>query len=508
MRLSRLETTLGSVIRRAASVLLPSLLLASIAVFVSSAPAGADTATFTSQSVGSSGSTAPFNMAGPWTMAWSFNCSAYGSSGNFIVTINQPSGYSHYDIGPNELGTSGSGTDSYFDSGTFSLAVNSECQWTITVTPSGALPLSPPATFTSGQIGTSGSSPQFSVVGPWTMAWSYDCSAFGSSGNFGVSVNEPSGDNAFDQGPNELGISGTGTDHYSDSGVFNLDINSTACSWSITVSGSSAPTPTPTPAPTPTPTPAPPNSGQTGASIVGMAATPDGGGYWLTSAGGSVSPHGDAVSYGSMAGQVLNSPIAHIVSTPSGHGYWLVAGDGGTFAFGDAGFYGSMGGQHLNAPVVDLAPTQDGAGYWLVASDGGIFAFGDAVFRGSMGGTHLNKPVVGISADNATGGYWEVATDGGIFAFGAPFFGSTGALSLVKPVNGMAVTADNQGYWFVASDGGIFAFGDAGFHGSMGGQPLNAPVVGMAADSASGGYWLVGSDGAIYSFGAPFYGSD
>ena len=164
--------------------------------------------------------------------------------------------------------------------------------------------------------------------------------------------------------------------------------------------------------------------------VTGMASTPTGDGYWLVNDQGGVTGHGDAESYGSMAGHALNAPIEHIVATPDGRGYWLVAADGGTFAFGDAGFYGSMGGIQLNAPVVDITPTADGRGYWLVAADGGIFAFGDAGFHGSMGGQHLNRPVVGISSDYATGGYWEVATDGGIFAFGAPFFGSTGNIVL------------------------------------------------------------------------------
>ncbi len=245
----------------------------------------------------------------------------------------------------------------------------------------------------------------------------------------------------------------------------------------------------------------------TSAAVVGMAATPDGGGYWLAWSNGSVTVHGDAQSYGNVSQLRLNAPIAHIVATPSGNGYWLVASDGGTFAFGDAGFYGSMGGQHLNQPVVDMAPTGDGRGYWLVAADGGIFAFGDARFHGSMGAAHLNEPVVGIAADNATGGYWEVASDGGIFAFDAPFHGSTGAIHLNQPVNGMTPTPNDGGYWFVASDGGLFAFGNAQFHGSMGGTHLNGPVVGMATDNSTGGYWMVASDGGIFSFDAPFYGA-
>jgi hypothetical protein len=243
------------------------------------------------------------------------------------------------------------------------------------------------------------------------------------------------------------------------------------------------------------------------ASVVGMASTPDGNGYWLAWNNGLVTPHGDALGLGDASRLSLNSPIAHIVATPDGLGYWLVAGDGGTFAFGDAGFFGSMGGTTLNRPVVDLAPTADGGGYWLVASDGGIFAFGDAAFHGSMGGQPLNRPVVGLAADGATGGYWEVASDGGIFAFGAPFHGSTGNLPLNRPINGMTATADFGGYLFVASDGGVFAFGDAVFAGSTGALTLNAPVVGMAIDPATDGYWLVAADGGVFAFDAPYLGA-
>ena len=104
----------------------------------------------------------------------------------------------------------------------------------------------------------------------------------------------------------------------------------------------------------------------------------------------------------SMGGQrPEHAAVVGIAATPDGAGYWLVASDGGVFNFGDARFYGSMGGQHLNAPVVGMASTPDGQGYWLVASDGGVFRYGDAQFAGSMGGRQLNAPVVGMAAANA-----------------------------------------------------------------------------------------------------------
>ena len=84
-----------------------------------------------------------------------------------------------------------------------------------------------------------------------------------------------------------------------------------------------------------------------------------------------------------MGGQQLNAPVVGIAATPDGQGYWLTAGDGGVFTFGNAGFFGSMGGQPLNRPVVGITATPDGQGYWLAAADGGVFTFGNAGFYGS-----------------------------------------------------------------------------------------------------------------------------
>ena len=248
----------------------------------------------------------------------------------------------------------------------------------------------------------------------------------------------------------------------------------------------------------------------------------------------------------------LNKPIVGMAATPDGKGYWLVASDGGIFAFGDAAFYGSTGSiastdpswawpppptaratgwwrptaasspsatPASTAPRAASAsispswawlPRPDGKGYWLVASDGGIFAFGDAGFYGSTGNIRLNRPVVGMAPSSDGRGYWLVASDGGIFAFGnATFHGSTGNIALNKPIVGMAPSGDANGYWLVASDGGIFTFGDAQFDGSAGAVPLQQPVVGMATAPFGSGYWLTAADGGMFSYGrgAVFYGS-
>lgn len=73
--------------------------------------------------------------------------------------------------------------------------------------------------------------------------------------------------------------------------------------------------------------------------VVAMAATPDGGGYWLVTANGTVYPAGDAAALGSIASPPAQ-PVVSMSSTPSGRGYWLVTASGSVYAFGDARYLG------------------------------------------------------------------------------------------------------------------------------------------------------------------------
>ncbi|MEA3021041.1 MAG: hypothetical protein QOI47_2565 [Actinomycetota bacterium] len=215
---------------------------------------------------------------------------------------------------------------------------------------------------------------------------------------------------------------------------------------------------------------------------------------------------GDAKSLGSMHGATLTQSVVGIASTRSGNGYWLVARDGGIFAFGDAPFFGSTGAMRLNQPIVGIASTPSGNGYWFVASDGGVFTFGDAGFFGSTGAIRLNQPIVGMAATPSGRGYWLVARDGGIFTFGdAGFLGSTGGVLPNQPIVGMAATPSGAGYRLVSSDGSVYPFGDGSALGSAAGRS-GQPVVAIAP--AAGGYWLPASDGAVFAFGtAPTFGA-
>lgn len=69
-----------------------------------------------------------------WTLAWTYNCAAFGSSGNFVVNIQgYGSAANTTDLGVNELASRGSGTEHYYDTGAFQLQMNSECKWTTKV---------------------------------------------------------------------------------------------------------------------------------------------------------------------------------------------------------------------------------------------------------------------------------------------------------------------------------------------------------------------------------------
>jgi hypothetical protein len=288
--------------------------------------------------------------------------------------------------------------------------------------------------------------------------------------------------------------------------------------------------------------------------FVGMASTPDGGGYWLAQRNGGVYSFGDAHFFGSLPGLgvVPSAPVTGIVATADGGGYWLVGADGGVFAFGDAVFHGSLPGIGVRPtdPIVGMAATSDGGGYWLSGADGGLFAFGDAPFcypliippqlaaqpppwPGTLGGT---PSTVAMAAYPGSGGYATVVDTGNsgvVDPLAGPPCAPEGlrtsgtialATSLASPISGIAVARDGGNVWLVGADGGVFAAPIisqdvdtdtpspplAPFYGSLPGLGITpaAPIVGISATPNGKGYWLVGADGGVFSFGdAVFYGS-
>lgn len=75
-----------------------------------------------------SGSTPKFTTGPEWQVAYTYDCSNFGQSGNFQVTSED------YQLVVNQLGTKGADTEyAHDDPGSHALTINSECAWTIKV---------------------------------------------------------------------------------------------------------------------------------------------------------------------------------------------------------------------------------------------------------------------------------------------------------------------------------------------------------------------------------------
>jgi hypothetical protein len=159
-----------------------------------------------------------------------------------------------------------------------------------------------------------------------------------------------------------------------------------------------------------------------GAPAVGIAATADGKGYFITAADGSVYAFGDARYRGSRGGQWTNGAVVAIAVDPVTGGYWLVTSKGAVYGE-DAPNYGSASRHPIPSPIVAMAAAPDGAGYWLAAQDGHVYSYGAAAHESTAHG-HLASPVIGIAASRSDG-YWLAMSDGTIVRVGKT--GSHGA---------------------------------------------------------------------------------
>ena len=245
-------------------------------------------------------------------------------------------------------------------------------------------------------------------------------------------------------------------------------------------------------------------------SVRAISATPGGTGYLITDAYGAVSACGSARDYGGLSSIHLNQPVLGVAGTPDGGGYWLVAYDGGVFTFGDAQAASltgaapgtvSLASIQLAAPIWAMAPTPSGHGYWLVGTDGGVFTFGDAGFYGSAKPFKPAQPVVGMAVTRSGHGYWLATAAGSVYAFGDaanPHLGSGAGAPTVAIASDPAVPG---GYWLVDAAGTVTGFGGAPALGSVPAPFLGAAVRGIAATPDGHGYWLVDANGTVYQFG-------
>ena len=76
--------------------------------------------------------TPKFTAGGDWEIDWSYDCTNFGSNGNFIITVYQGDG-TLVGVAANQLGAKGSDVSNQHQSGTYYLEMNSECDWHVIV---------------------------------------------------------------------------------------------------------------------------------------------------------------------------------------------------------------------------------------------------------------------------------------------------------------------------------------------------------------------------------------
>jgi len=180
------------------------------------------------------------------------------------------------------------------------------------------------------------------------------------------------------------------------------------------------------------------NSGSLGANlvanhhVVGIAAH-NGGGYWIIDNQGLTYAYGGAPSFGYNPSGYGGS-IVSIAPSATGNGYFAISSYGQVYGLGDAGGCGNPGGV---TNVVAISADNDGSGCFITTSNGAVYAY-NAQFQGGMNGIALNGPIVGITSTSDGKGYWMVASDGGVFTFGNAQF--QGAITVPPPTAAPAPT--------------------------------------------------------------------
>ena len=166
----------------------------------------------------------------------------------------------------------------------------------------------------------------------------------------------------------------------------------------------------------------------------------------------------------------LNKPIVGMAASPDGKGYWLVASDGGIFDYGDAAYAGSTGGTPLREPIVGMALSR-------TSGPASKLVFSTQPGGASGGNAFSTQPAVTV--EDAAGD--PVTTDDSIvtigLAPGSPTSGgpgllssciSTGEKSGVFTFAGCTIDQAGVGYKLIAADGQLADATSAPFSVDMG----------------------------------------
>jgi hypothetical protein len=149
--------------------------------------------------------------------------------------------------------------------------------------------------------------------------------------------------------------------------------------------------------------------------IIGIVAAAEGG-YWLYSPAGTIYPSQGTAFYGAPAGSSLRgSVVTGMAATPDGLGYWMVNRAGTVFNFGDAAALPAVRHSGRVAGIVAAA----GGGYWLYTPAGNIYPSRGAKWYGSPAASGVHgSTITGFTATPDGQGYWVVDSAGDVFPYG------------------------------------------------------------------------------------------
>ncbi|MGH3578746.1 MAG: hypothetical protein ACRDU0_14470, partial [Mycobacterium sp.] len=89
---------------------------------------------------------------------------------------------------------------------------------------------------------------------------------------------------------------------------------------------------------------------------------------WMVASDGGIFSFGGAQFLGSVGGTALARPVVGMATTPDAGGYWMAGADGGIFSEGNAPFRGSTALLRLNAPIVGIAQGPGKPGFYEPSS--------------------------------------------------------------------------------------------------------------------------------------------
>lgn len=200
------------------------------------------------------GLTRTFTVGAPWRITFNYFCiskigSSTPASGEFFTAIYEADGTDSMLTGPYRTAAQGAGAKTEGAAGDYVISVSSEsqCSWNLKVQaasghqgpqPTRAARLHIPHTIMNDNSSGDDSTPAFHVNDDWQLDWSYDCTKYGSAGNFIVEVENANGsDNVYDGGPNKLGRFDLGATREPRGGYLALQVIS-ECDWTVSAYGS------------------------------------------------------------------------------------------------------------------------------------------------------------------------------------------------------------------------------------------------------------------------------